>query len=96
MNEETSSSSPPKREGWLDPKRNQRRVVFGLFATCALFFLIDAVLWLTHFDKHPYFRWEQWPGFYAVYAFGAGVLLVLLARLLLRPLVKRSEDYYDQ
>ena len=33
--------------------------------------------------------------FYAVYGFVACVLLVLVAKYILRPLVKRGEDYYD-
>jgi hypothetical protein len=45
--------------------------------------------------KHPHFPWEQWWGFYAVYGFVACVLLVLVAKYILRPIVKRREDYYD-
>jgi len=45
--------------------------------------------------KHPHFGWEKWPEFYAVYGFIACVVLVLVAKYVLRPLVKRREDYYD-
>lgn len=88
----------PKSEdapGWFDRPENVRKILFGLFGACAFFVLIDVVFWLTGFDKHPYFRWEQWPGFYAVYGFVACVVLVLIAKHVLRPLVMRSEDYYD-
>ena len=44
---------------------------------------------------HPHFSWEKWPGFYAVYGFVACVVLVLVAKYILRPLVRRNEDYYD-
>jgi len=39
--------------------------------------------------------WEAWPGFYAVFGFVACVILVLVAKYVLRPLVKRDEKYYD-
>jgi uncharacterized membrane protein YesL len=34
-------------------------------------------------------------GFYAIYGFVACAFLVLAAKYILRPLVKREEDYYD-
>jgi hypothetical protein len=58
-----------------------------------LLILLLAVEPFVH--KHAYFAWEEWFGFYAVYGFVAGVLLVLIAKHILRPAVKRDEDYYD-
>lgn len=86
---------PTEPPGWFDRPENVRRVIFGLFGACGFFVLLDVVFWLTGFDKHPHFRWEQWPGFYAVYGFVACVLLVLVAKHVLRPLVMRGEDYYE-
>ena len=34
-------------------------------------------------------------GFYAVYGFVACVVLVLVAKYILRPMVIRKEDYYE-
>jgi uncharacterized membrane protein len=87
---------PDEEPGWFDRKENVRKVLVGLFAACGFFVLIDVIFWLTGFDKHPYFRWEKWPGFYAVYGFVACVLLVLIAKHVLRPLVMRDEDYYEK
>ena len=81
--------------GWFDRKENVRKVLLGLFIGCAILVVIDVILWATGFDKHPYFRWETWPGFYAVYGFVACVLLVLISKHVLRPLVMRDEDYYE-
>jgi len=81
---------------WFLKPRNVRRVLVGLFVTCSLFFGLDFLFALTGFDKHPYFQWEQWPGFHAVFGFVACVLLVLVSRFLLRPLVMRDEDYYEK
>lgn len=44
---------------------------------------------------HGEFRWEESVGFYAAFGFVACVSLVLIAKYVLRPLVKRREDYYD-
>lgn len=86
---------PNEEPGWFDRKENVQKVLVGLFVACGFFVLLDVIFWLTGFDKHPYFRWEEWPGFYAIYGFVACVLLVLIAKHVLRPLVMRSEDYYQ-
>ena len=82
-------------EGWFDRKENVSKLLYGLFAACGLLLFIDLVFWITPFDKHPYLRWETWPGFYGVFGFVACVLMVLVAKYVLRPLVMRGEDYYD-
>lgn len=81
---------------WFLQPRNVRRVIVGLFVACSFFLALDIVFALVGYDKHPYFQWEQWPGFYAVFGFVACVLLVLVSRYLLRPLVMRDEDYYEK
>ena len=61
-------------------------------------FLLSLVLLLAlefFIHKHTYFPSEEWPEFYCVFAFVAFVALVLSAKYILRPLVKRREDYYD-
>lgn len=88
-------TNPDEPVGWFDRKENVRMVLAGLFAGCALLVIIDVIFWVTGFDKHPYFKWETWPGFYAVYGFVACVLLVLVSKHVLRPLVMRAEDYYE-
>tara|TARA_R110002167_G_scaffold4648_4_gene21948 strand:+ start:30595 stop:30930 length:336 start_codon:yes stop_codon:yes gene_type:complete len=72
----------------FDNPRNVRRVVQGLTALCVLLFGLDAVL-----PRHVEHPWEGVFGFYALYGFGACVLLVLLAREL-RKLVMRDSHYY--
>ena len=81
--------------GWFDRPENVRKILLGLFIGCGVLVLIDIIFWMTGFDKHPYLKWEKWPGFYAVYGFVACVLLVLISKYVLRPLVMRKEDYYD-
>lgn len=86
---------PGESSGWFDKKENVRKVLLGLYVACGLLVLTDIMFALLHFDKHPHFRWEEWPGFYAVYGFVACVLLVLVSKYILRPAVMRSENYYD-
>lgn len=92
---ESKPTDQDESPGWFDRKENVRKVLVGLFLGCALLVAIDVGFWVTGFDKHPYFKWEKWPGFYAVYGFVACVLLVLISKHVLRPLVMRGEDYYE-
>ena len=93
---ENKPTDPEESPGWFDQKENVQKVLVGLFVGCGLLVLIDLLFWITGYDKHPYFRWEKWPGFYAVYGFVACVLLVLISKHVLRPLVMRDEDYYNE
>jgi len=69
--------------------RRRDIVLYGLWASLALLLVLEIFV-----HKHTYFAWEEWFGFYAVYGFVSCVLLVLVAKYILRPLVKREEDYY--
>ena len=79
-----------KRKWWLDDPRNVSKVYYGLWIACALSVLAD-----LFYDKHGYFRWEEWFGFHAWFGFVACVGLVLASKQL-RKLLKRPEDYYDR
>lgn len=79
-----------KKHIFDDPK-NLQRLLRVFFASLVVLFGLDAVV-----EKHPHFAWEEAFGFYAVYGFIACVLLVLVARYVLRPLVMRREDFYDR
>ncbi len=87
--------NPTDSNGWFDKKENVRKVFIGLLSACALLVFIDVMFWLTGYDKHPYLKWEKWPGFQAVYGFVACSAVVLVAKYVLRPLVKRDEYFYQ-
>ncbi|ALC14978.1 MAG TPA: hypothetical protein VGA43_04520 [Deferrimonas sp.] len=76
--------------GLFDHPKNVKRLLFGFFTCVALLLMVD-----FFFHKHTLFPWEGAFGFYAVYGFVACVVLVLVAKYILRPLVMRKEDYYD-
>ena len=59
-------------------------IVIGLFTVAELFI-----------HKHAFFEWEKYPFFYASFGFVAFVFMILIAKYILRPLIKRKEDYYD-
>lgn len=73
----------------FDNPRNVRRVVYALFAICALTFAADFFV-----ERHVDHPWEVLFGFYAVYGFVACVLLVLVAKEM-RKVLMRKEDHYD-
>jgi len=74
----------------FDRPGNVNRLLGCFFSSLVILLIIDFFI-----HKHPHFPWEGWLEFYAVYGFVAGVALVLAAKYILRPLMKRREDYYD-
>jgi uncharacterized membrane protein len=79
-----------EKDYWLDDPRNVNKIVYTLYAVCALLVLGDLL-----YHKHVHFDFEHWFGFAGFFGFVACVALVLAARLL-RVVLKREEDYYDQ
>ena len=73
----------------FDNPRNVRRLVYALFAVCALTFAADFFV-----ERHVDHPWEALFGFYAVYGFVACILLVLVAKEM-RKVLMRKEDHYD-
>ena len=79
-----------KKQHVFDKPENVKRVL-KIFFSCLVVLLIGD--FFVH--QHAFFGWEEWPEFYAVYGFVACVVLVLVSKYVLRPLVMRDEDYYD-
>lgn len=74
----------------FDKPQNVKRLLITFFTLTAVMLGID-----LFYHKHAIFPWEEYFGFYAVYGFVACVILVVVAKYILRPLVMRKEDYYD-
>jgi hypothetical protein len=70
--------------------RHARTVVWAMLTACVLLLAVDP---LVH--KHGEFAFEEWFGFHGLFGLAAGLLVVLLARLL-RAGVERPEDFYDR
>ena len=77
------------RKYWLDDRQNITKVVWGLVIFCGILFVADAF-----YDKHPHFIAETYFGFFGIFGFVVCVGLVLTAKVM-RILLKRGEDYYD-
>lgn len=73
----------------LDNPRFIQRGLWIFYAICTLLVITDL---LVH--RHIYTSIEKIPAFYAIYGFGACVILVLLAKLM-RKVLMRRENYYD-
>ncbi len=82
--------TPPEERTWIDEPKNVDRIVYALYAVCALLIVIDPFV-----HKHGPFDIEHWWGFYAIYGFVACVGLVLVAKWL-RTILIQPENYYDE
>ncbi|MDZ7699150.1 MAG: hypothetical protein U5R49_20195 [Deltaproteobacteria bacterium] len=89
-NQDSEHKNQRSESHFFDKPRNVKRLLAAFYVSLALLLVVE---FFVH--KHPYFEWEAWPEFYAVYGFVACVVLVVAAKYILRPLVKRREDYYD-
>lgn len=86
--------------GFFDEPGNVRRMLRIFYAACAVLVLLDVISAALHFFgaadlRHAERWWEGLPGFYAVYGFVGCTLLVLIAKVL-RKVLMREEDYYDR
>lgn len=94
---DSPSESPKENESphVFDNPKNVRRVIFGFVALCVLLLLADLVVHRHLSLSEDLLPAEGWFGFYAIYGFVAYTLIVV-GSVLLRKVVMRSEDYYDE
>ena len=74
----------------FDKPKNIKRVLYFLYGSCVLLFLLDFVI-----HRHVAHDWENMWGFYPVYGFVGCVVLVIVAKWM-RTFLMRPEDYYDK
>ena len=87
---DTEMGTASSKKYLFDNPRNVKILLRTFFSSLLVLLVIEFFI-----HKHPHFPWEGWSEFYAVFGFVACVALVLAAKYILRPLVKRGEDYYD-
>ncbi len=73
----------------FDNPKNIKRLRYGFFAALVLVLIAESLV-----DMHGEFPVEHFYGFYAVYGFISYVLLIFVAKVI-RKIVMRKEDYYD-
>ena len=82
----------------MNPKRIDQLFKMFYFG-CAILLLVELDMQLTNLvfkeHRHEYHSLEGLLGFYPIYAFGGIVLLVLVAKVM-RKVLMRREDYYDR
>lgn len=74
----------------FDNPDNVKKLLRLLYGALVVLVLLE--LFVT---KEPHFSWERFPAFYATYGFVGCVMLVVVAKYILRTIVKRREGYYD-
>lgn len=79
-----------KKKHFFDDPKNMKKFLTVFYLFLASLIIIDFFI-----PKHPYLKWEEFYSFYGTFGFVACVFLVLAAKHILRPIVKRREDYYD-
>jgi hypothetical protein len=79
-----------QKKHFFDNPKNVRIVFYGF---CVSLLLLLAAEPFIH--KHPFFTWDGWFGFYPLYGIVSCLLLVVAAKFILRPFLKRKEDHYD-
>jgi hypothetical protein len=80
-----------EKKGIFDNPRNLKILLAALYILCFVSFAAELLI-----HKHTYFDWEKWPLFYGSYGFISCVMLVLVAKYIVRPLIMRDEDFYDR
>ena len=75
---------------WLYRPGTARRLWIGFAIVLALTVLAGFAV-----DMHPHFAFEALPAFFALFGFGACVVLVFGSKLL-GVLLKRRDTYYDE
>ena len=85
-------ASDDRQHVWDDPK-NVKLLFRVFYALCIVLVVLDPVLDLV-IDRHRGHAWESLIAFYPLYGFLGIVVLVLVAKLMRRVLM-RPEDYYD-
>ena len=83
-------STEEEKQDYLDKPENIAKILKIFYVICGLLVVTDFIV-----HRHIYHDWENVPAFYAIYGFIGCVLLVLIAKLM-RKVLMREEDYYDK
>lgn len=68
-----------------------KKILTIFYSFLLLLIVIDPFI-----HKHAFFGFDGMPSFNGAFGLVACVLLVLAAKYILRPIVMRGEDYYDE
>ncbi|WDP92912.1 MAG: hypothetical protein HUN04_25585 [Desulfobacter sp.] len=98
-NHTKNGETPAEKQHIFDNPDNVKKLLRIFFSSVVALLFIDIVYILLSenhvIHRHVEYEWEKYWSFYSIYGFVACVLLVLVSKYILRPLVKRKENYYD-
>lgn len=83
-------SDEQNKPGFFDKPENISKILKVFYTICVLLVVADFIV-----HRHIYHDWENVPAFYAIYGFVGCVILVLIAKVM-RKVLMRGEDYYDK
>lgn len=83
-------SKEQEKPDFFDKQENIDKIIKVFYVLCAVLVVVD---FLVH--RHIYHDWENIPAFYAIYGFVGCVVLVLIAKVM-RKFLMKEEDYYDK
>jgi hypothetical protein len=83
-------NNPTEKKYLFDKPKNVKIFMLGFY-----FVLICCVVAEFFIHKHTSFSWEEYPSFHTAFGFVAFVVMIIAGKYILRPLLKRKEDYYD-
>ena len=85
-----AKTTAPKHRSWFEHRNAGKKILIALGVVCTLLVLAD-----LGYHKHVHFKFEENIGFHGLFGFFAYVAIVNSAKLL-RLVVKRPEDYYNE
>ncbi len=94
MNENSETNSP----SWFEKRTNVNLLIVGLVVACLALLAVELIFGGSFYDDHHPMHFpkvEKVFGYQALLGFVAFVVVVFLGTML-RLLIRRSEDYYDQ
>jgi len=78
---------------WLAAQRARPKGWLWALAT-ALALLAVANVFIG--PAHPHFAADTIPEFWAAFGFGGAVAMIFVLKIIIAPILKRPEDYYDR
>ncbi|WP_394173643.1 hypothetical protein [Thalassotalea litorea] len=83
-------SDEHNKPGFFEKPENISMILKVFYVICVLLVAADFIV-----HRHIYHDWENIPAFYAIYGFVGCVILVLIAKVM-RKILMREETYYDK
>ena len=78
----------------METKMGQK-YLFSILYVCLAMSILAGVLVHLFIPSHAAFRWQEIPGFSAIYGFIGCILIIVVSKALGHHWLQKEEDYYD-